>query len=228
MRNIGIKILSLFIAIIIWVGVASEKRTQGEIILAVPIEVKNIPSNVELVSFSPSIVNIRLKGPLSAIKSMTPSDVSIVIDVGENIPELDKIKEISTFNIKLEITMIKTLPSVKVEDILPPTIEIKLERKIKKRLKILKTDISIKPKENYKIESIQLEPEHITVEGPISVMQGRNTIKAEPIIEINIVQSFERYINIKKFNSRVSFINDDNKVLLKVKVKKIKKGDKNK
>jgi hypothetical protein len=222
MRNLGLKLLSLFLAIIIWVGVVGERKSQGNIIITTPIELKNLPENLELVKISSTMVNVRLSGPLSIIKTLTPLDISLIIDVKKNIPEIDTIKYEKTLNIKLKKGMFIIAKGVKIKDILPPTIQITIEKKMKKSLKvILKGDISAK--KGYKITDITINPGTVLIEGPSLLLKNRKKIETEDINLKNLKQSIELSVMLKKFDSRIIFLQDIKKVKVKITLKKIQR-----
>ncbi len=222
MRNLGLKLLALFLAIIIWVGVVGERKSQGNIIITTPIELKNLPDNMELVKISSTMVNVRLSGPLSIIKTLTPLDISLIIDIKKNIPEIDTIKYEKTLNIKLKKQMFKIVKGVKIKDILPPTIQITIEKKMKKTLKvILKGKIS--PKKGYKITNISINPEIVFIEGPALLLKNRKNIETEDINLKNLEQSIELSVMLKKFDSRIIFLHDIKKVKVKITLKKIQR-----
>ncbi len=221
MRNIGLKFLSFLIALSIWVWVASEKRVQTNIMISsIPVGTMNIPKDVEILKISPTTVNLKLKGPLSLIKNLAPSDIAVLIDIPKDIPEIDRFKEEKTFNIKIKKGNVQTPKGVKVENILPPTIQITLEKKIKKEIKII-LRAKVSPKEGFKIKSIKYSPKKIIVEGPISILKRRAYMVVE-FQRSNINKSFTSEIPLKAFDSRV--ILRQNKIMVNVEVEEVSKS----
>ncbi len=217
MRNIGLKLLSFLIALSIWLWVASEKRVQTNIMISsIPVGTMNIPKDVEILKISPTTVNLKLKGPLSLIKNLAPSDIAILINIPKDIPEIDRFKEEKTFNIKIKRSNVQTPKGIKVENILPPTIQITLEKKIKKQIKILLKKRII-AKEGFIIRSVDYSPKSILVEGPISILKRRSYIVVE-FQKTGVDRSFTKEIPLKIFDSRVTFSSD--KVVVNVEVSK--------
>ncbi len=225
MKDLGLKLLSLLIAIIIWVGVAGERKSQGNIIITTPVELKNIPENLELVKISSPMINVRLRGPLSKIKTLTPLDINLIIDVKKDIPEVNTIKNEKTLNIKLKKEMFKIIKGVKIRDILPPTIQITLERKTVKYLKVVLRG-NISAEKGYKIKDIIITPNKIEVEGPFFVLRNKRIIETEDVNFKNLKQSIETFVMLKKIDSRLNYKNNINKVRVKINIENLNPGKK--
>ena len=218
MKNIGIKFLSFLIALSIWIWVASEKRVQTNMMISsIPVGTINIPDNVEILKISPTTVNLKLKGPSSIIKNLSPSDTAILIDITKDIPEIEKFREEKTFNIKIKKRNVQTPKGIKVETVLPPTIQITLEKKITKSIKII-LNKKITAKKGFRIVKIDYYPKKIAVEGPISILKRRKFMVIEFQKE-NLDKSISETIPLKVFDSRVNF--KQTKLKIKVEIEKI-------
>ncbi len=220
MRNIGLKILSFLIALSIWIWVASEKRVQTNIMISsIPVGTMNIPDDVEILKISPTTVNLKLKGPSSIIKNLSPSDTAILIDISKDVPEFDKFKEEKTFNVKIKKKNVQVPKGIKVETVLPPTIQITLERKVVKEIKIILKHKLI-PKEGFIIKKVDYYPKKIQVEGPISILKRRKFLVAE-FQKTNIDKNIKETILLNVFDSRVIF--RQTKITVMVEVEKEQK-----
>src|SRR4051812_30995636 len=78
-HNLVLKLLSLLFATTLWVAVASE--TSSEIGMDVPLEYRNVPSQLEITGEAANRVEVRLRGPANIIKEITAKDVSTTIDL---------------------------------------------------------------------------------------------------------------------------------------------------
>ena len=57
-ENLGLKIASVLLAIVMWIFVTS--RGQSEMSIDVPLEFKNIPAGIELVSYNVKTVSLNI------------------------------------------------------------------------------------------------------------------------------------------------------------------------
>ena len=59
-RNLGLKLLSICIAALLWLVVAGERVVER--VLRVPVELQNLPAELEIVSNPPDTVEVRVRG----------------------------------------------------------------------------------------------------------------------------------------------------------------------
>lgn len=79
LHNIGLKFVSLLLAIGLWFAVA--RNPVAEVEVRVPIEFKNFPDNLEIDSANTSEVQIRVRGPERLIHRLQTADVRAEIDL---------------------------------------------------------------------------------------------------------------------------------------------------
>lgn len=80
-HNIGLKVVSLLLAIGLWLVVARDPIAEVE--MHVPIEFHNLPNNLEIDSASFTEAQIRIRGPERVIHRLQPEDVRAEIDLAE-------------------------------------------------------------------------------------------------------------------------------------------------
>jgi YbbR domain-containing protein len=78
-HNIGLKVVSLLLAIGLWLVVARDPIAEVE--LKVPIEFHNLPDNLEIDSASFTEAEIRVRGPERVIHRLQAADVRAEIDL---------------------------------------------------------------------------------------------------------------------------------------------------
>lgn len=78
-HNIGLKLVSLLLAIGLWTVVARDPIAEVE--MKVPIEFHNLPDNLEIDSASFTEAQIRVRGPERVIHQLQASDVHAGIDL---------------------------------------------------------------------------------------------------------------------------------------------------
>ncbi|MGD0508222.1 MAG: CdaR family protein [Terriglobales bacterium] len=78
-QNIGLKVVSLLLAIGLWMVVARDPIAEVE--MRVPIEFHNLPNNLEVDSASSTEAQIRVRGPERLIHRLQVADVRAEIDM---------------------------------------------------------------------------------------------------------------------------------------------------
>ena len=78
-RNLGLKLLSICIAALLWLVVAGEHV--AERVLRVPVELQNLPGDLEVVSNPPDTVEVRIRGSSGALGRLGPGQIAAVIDL---------------------------------------------------------------------------------------------------------------------------------------------------
>jgi YbbR domain-containing protein len=78
-HNIGFKIVSLLLAVGLWLAVARDPVAEVE--MRVPIEFQNLPDKLEIDSANSTDVQIRIRGPERVIHQLQPADVHAEISL---------------------------------------------------------------------------------------------------------------------------------------------------
>jgi len=79
-HNAGLKLISLALAIGLWMVVARDPIAEVE--TRVPLEFHNLPDNMEIDSANATDVRIRVRGPERIIRTLQPEDVRAEINLG--------------------------------------------------------------------------------------------------------------------------------------------------
>lgn len=169
-KNIGLKITAVLLSFLLWIFATS--RGMSEISLDVPLEFKNIPPGLELISYDVKAVSLNLKGQERTIRTIRPTDIRVWVDLSKA-----KIGEgvyvISKNNIRLPHT-------VTVKNITPSTVRVRLEESFSRIVRV-KPVIVGEPKKGYHIKSIIVVPHNIEIEGSSSKIKKIDKIKTEPL-----------------------------------------------
>ncbi|MCK5768273.1 MAG: hypothetical protein KAH35_07895 [Candidatus Atribacteria bacterium] len=125
LKNIDIKLLSLFLAVILWVYVASGENPIIENYIDVSLGVSNLKDNL-VIKEIPENVSIGIKGPKDMLSNLSSDKITGIINLSEiNEPGIYQIK-VET-NVPQKVEVIRAIPSeikVEVEKISTKTMEI--------------------------------------------------------------------------------------------------------
>lgn len=83
-RNFGWKLLSLALAIIIWLTIKALSAEQGQterMYLSIPIQIVSSTADVRAFRVEPNIINVTLKGRPSAINRLAEREIRVLVDV---------------------------------------------------------------------------------------------------------------------------------------------------
>ncbi|MGE0705763.1 MAG: YbbR-like domain-containing protein, partial [Vicinamibacterales bacterium] len=78
-RHIGLKIVSIVLAVFIWLIVAGEETVERG--LRVPLQFQEFPQGLELVGEPPSDVDVRIRGAAGTVSRMTGGEMMAVVDL---------------------------------------------------------------------------------------------------------------------------------------------------
>ncbi|MCI4625281.1 MAG: hypothetical protein L3V56_04890 [Candidatus Magnetoovum sp. WYHC-5] len=210
-NNIALKSLALLASLLLWFFVTM--KGLSETILELPVEYKKAPKGYEIKSTSTNFVQVKIKGHESLIKSLSPKDVSIFLDLSEKSGE-ERIYYIDKNNFKMPF-------SLTVTKIVPPYVIVELEKIVQKMFTV-KPVITGTPRSGYHIESITAFPESVSLEGGERVFQEISSLETEPVDISGADSTVEEYVFLnlrtnsihsrnEKIKVRVN-ISEDNKV----------------
>jgi len=168
--NLGIKILSLVLAISMWIFVTY--RGQSEMAIDVPIGFKNVPKGLELLRESAKTVTLNLRGQESLLKSLRPMDINVVIDLSNA-----KRGEATYYLDKNAVIVPGTVDILRVE---PTTVRVVLDESMVKTFPV-KASIIGSPEKGFRITSVDVKPSTVTVEGAKTELERIAVLRTEAV-----------------------------------------------
>jgi YbbR domain-containing protein len=168
--NLGLKIASVLLAIVLWIFVTS--RGQAEMSIDVPLEFANIPLGLEMVNHNIKMVTLTVKGQEGLIKNLKPSDVRVSIDLSKA-KKGEGLYYIQRDDIKIPHGFIVT-------SIDPSAVKVVTAETVTKIVKVVPV-VAGEPSEGYHIKSIEVAPQTVIIEGVRSETARISTLKTEPV-----------------------------------------------
>ena len=109
-QNFGIKLISLLLAIGLWLVVSRDPV--GEVELQVPIEFRNVPQNLEIDSATFTEAQVRVRGPGRLIHRLRATDVRAEIDLGSVKPG-SRTFDLTSRNVRVpsDLEVVQIIPS---------------------------------------------------------------------------------------------------------------------
>lgn len=168
--DIGLKILSVALAMSLWFFVAY--RGQSEMAIDVPLEFKDVPKGLEILRQNVKKVSLNISGHERLLKALRPMDVRVVIDMskakkGEAVYYFDK------GNVIIPRT-------IKVQRIEPVSVRVTLDESTSKTVPV-KAYVVGTPEKGYRIKAIDIKPSQVEIEGAKTEIARISLLRTETI-----------------------------------------------
>jgi hypothetical protein len=168
--NLGLKALSLVLAGLLWFVIAGE--TASEMGLRVPLELQNIPRDLELTGDAVDAVEVRVRASAGVIRALDPGDVAAQIDLA-GAREGERIVHLTADSIRVPF-------GVRVVKIAPAILTLNFERTLQKVVQVRPRLIG-RPAGGYEVVEIASEPAEVRIAGPKSRVQEIESAFTEPL-----------------------------------------------
>ena len=170
LHNFGIKLLSLALAVGLWLAVAADPP--AEVAVDVPIVFRNIPENLEISSENVPRAQIRVRGPQRAVRRLQPADIYTEIDLsgmkaGEH-----------TFDLTAQ--QIHQPRELEVVQVVPNQFHLMFDTRLTRQ-------VPVRPRAfgnfapGYQIARLEADPPSITISGPRQRVEAVEAAITDPI-----------------------------------------------
>jgi YbbR domain-containing protein len=169
-ENKGLKALSLLLAVLLFI--VSRQPIIDLRLVGVPIEYRGLSPGVKIVGSTEQTVIVRLSGPRDIVRSLTPNQLLVIADLSG--------KEPGERVVQLKMDESFLPDNVKVMQLEPASIRIKLEPNLTKRLRV-EAQLSGKVAEGREKYGEELYPKEVEIEGPQSVVSKMERVLTEKV-----------------------------------------------
>ena len=168
--NFGYKIISLAFAVALWWVISHD--TTAVVGLAVPIEFRRIPPNLEISSLNIPEAQVRVRGPERTIHNLRPQDVHVEVDL-RDVKAGERTFDLTDQQVKLP-------EDLKVMQIIPGQLRLSFDqtstRTVEVRPRVIGTFAP-----GYEISQVIAEPAAITVAGPRMRVEQVEAATTDPV-----------------------------------------------
>ncbi len=185
--NLGLKLFSILFAFVMWFFVSGERQSYTEISYTLPLEFKNIPSDLIITNDFQDKVEIRMNGPAALLNSVRSEKLKYTIDLNDISPGE------SSFLINTE--NIDILRGLRITKISPSKINLMLERIVKKTVPVALTLTGELP-EGYKIVRHLVTPANVEIRGPQSEVKHIKSVPTGEIELTNVRATIQKNISL--------------------------------
>lgn len=169
-QHLGLKAVSLGIAVALWVAVAGEEVVERG--LRIPLELQQFPAGLEVLGEPPALVDVRLRGTSGALARTLPGDVTAVIDLkgarpGRRLYQLTPDQVRSPFG-------------VEVIQVAPASLALEFEEAATRKVPIVAT-VDGEPAPGYIAGTPIVEPAEVEIVGPKSAIDSARDAISEAV-----------------------------------------------
>lgn len=171
-ENLGLKLLAIALALILWLYVTSEQNPATEHVVRIPLEVENLGAGL-VVADLPSEVSLRVEGRKGQIQNLLPRDIRAYVDlraarVGDNI-------------IPVQVTLPEGIRLVRVN---PAQVTVKVEQ-VKEVSFPVQANLNGDPANGYRALEPILKPSQVIVSGSETLLKEIGKV----YVEVNMNQA---------------------------------------
>jgi len=185
LKNVDIKLLSLFLAIILWLYIASGENPIVENFIDVSLIQNNLSEDLVIKEF-PINVSMGIKGPKNIINNISSHQIIGTVNFSE-------INTEGLYKLKVEVVAPK---GIQITRIIPPEIKVEVEKVLTKEIEVEYSLIGV-PEKGYSLtDEPQFNPFKVKIIGAQSVLE--NTKQIICAIDISgIKEDLSRKLTVK-------------------------------
>jgi YbbR domain-containing protein len=166
----ALKLVSLALAVGLWFVIAGKPTAERG--LAVPVELRNVPRDLELTGDPVNTVDVRVRASPGLINSLDPGAIRATIDLAGAL-EGERIVQLSP-------EQIQAPQGFRVVKIAPSLLTLNLERTVRKKVPVRPRVIG-RPAEGFEVAEITSSPAEVQISGPRSRVQEVESAFTEPV-----------------------------------------------
>jgi hypothetical protein len=173
LRNPGTKLLALGIGIVVWFSLSGERRERiSERSYHIPLSIVNIPPRSLVASPLPPTVDVRLRGPFTALRQLDPEKLDTVLDLKDAVPG-DRLYRLTPEDVNVP-------PEIEVVSITPPEIRFLLDV-IQERELPVDPAIAGDPAAGTRVTEVRATPSKARVTGPSGTLARVSSLSTVPV-----------------------------------------------
>lgn len=185
LKNIDIKLLSLFLAIILWVYIAGGENPMIENFIDISLTQTNLSEDLAIKEF-PTNASVGIKGPRNIINNISSHQINGIVNFSE-------ISKEGVYKLKVEVAPPK---KTQITRIIPSEIKVEVEKVLTKEVEVEYSLIGV-PEKGYSLtDEPQFNPSKAKIIGARSVLENVKQIICA--IDISgIKEDLRRKIKVK-------------------------------
>jgi YbbR domain-containing protein len=169
-RNLGLKVLAVALASLLWLTVAGQHVVERS--LRVPLEFRNVPKSLEIVGNTPDTIDVRVRGSSAVLTRLLPGEIVAVLDVSG--------ARTGSRLFQVRADEVRAPFGVEVTQVVPSTLALELERSARRKVPI-NAAVDGQPAPGFVIGTRTVEPAWVDIIGPESRIRQITEATTEPV-----------------------------------------------
>jgi YbbR domain-containing protein len=181
-RSLGLKVLALFLACVVWFFVSAPRRERAtERAFAAPLAIASLPRDLVITNQIPDTVSVRLRGRVSEVRALSSQNLEVTVDVSW--------VRAGEATITLRPQAINVPPDVDVISIEPNKLRFRVEPLRQKVVKVRALLVGTAPP-GYRVGDPTIVPDQALISGPASQVKNLGDVATERIIMTGRTETF--------------------------------------
>lgn len=185
MSDLGLKVLALIIAILLWIQVHGQGM--GSITVDARLELLGLPQNMVFINDFPEKVHLTISGLQSRLQALDIHKISVPLNVADIREPGIMMRSIVLQNIQLPM-------GLHVEKAQPDQLELQVDMLIEREFPIHANLIT---PDNFTVQDLKIEPEKVTLNGPEIWVDNISKIQTVSIRLAAEAGPFEKIISME-------------------------------
>ena len=211
-RNLAWKLLSLLIAVVLWVAVAREPEVATS--LSVPVDFRNMRDDLDIDGTLPDRVRLEVRGPSGSLTSDNLSTVAVVLDLSDaHAGERTYSIRGRNLNLPTGVAFYRAVPSqltlhfdqlaVQEEPVQP---------------------VFVNQPASYRIASQEFSPAKVRIRGSEDRVQAIHQVKTDPMDLSGVAGETVFHTHLNVGDAQVRLVDTSSDITVRVKLEKILSG----
>ena len=167
----GLKVVSVALAALLWMMVSSQ-RASVERGLRIPLELQNLPQNLEMVEPPQESVDVRVRGTADALGRIAPGDLVASVDLSAAQPGR-RLFHLSPERVKAPFAVVVT-------QVAPSSVAIRFEASATRIVPVIPS-VEGDPAPGFIVGKISADPPTVEIVGPESLLRRVTEAITEPL-----------------------------------------------
>jgi YbbR domain-containing protein len=189
MKNIGIKIVSVILACVVWFIVSAPRRGRvRERIVTASLSLVGVPSDLMITTDIPSSVSVRVRGRVQELRALASQSLEASADLSQ----IDRSGEVE---ITIRPQHINTPEEIEVVSIQPNKVRFRIEQ-VRQSAVAIRPFLDGDPPSGYIVGEATASPDRALVSGPASQILKLSEVTTERIIMTGRTATFVQNVAV--------------------------------
>ena len=184
-RRLGLKVVSLVLAVLIWLIVSGEQIVERA--FRIPLEFTNLPAALELAGTAPNVVDVRVRGSSGALSRLAAGELVAVLDLRQ--------ARSGQRLFHMTGTDVRAPFGIEVVQVTPSSLAITFETSATKEVKISPI-VEGQPADGFEVRRITADPAVVLVAGPATAVRETREAITEPVSVANASGTVTEIVNV--------------------------------